>query len=453
MWDLLAGVPQALAYVVPFAVLLAVIVFVHELGHFAVGRWLGMRADTFSVGFGRELLGWNDRRGTRWRLALVPLGGYVRFATPETAGADSFYARPVGQRTLVVLAGPVANFALALLVYAGLNLTIGQRSDAPLLGNLQPGKPAAVAGLRRGDVVRSVDGQPVTVFSDIERLLLAYEKGTVRVEADRDGRPHVFLVTPVVNHVVGDAGARVRVVDIGVARLTPPVVGEVLAGMPAQRGGMQVGDRLVSIDGQPIESFEDMVRAIIPAAERPVAFVVERAGTRQELTITPERFQTRDDAGKPFSRGRIGIKPKLVEAQAMAPIPALGAALRQLGQDIGTTLWGLAQMLRGGQSAEQAAGPIVIAAATAEVAALGVEPLLRWLAMLSANLGLLNLLPIPVLDGGHLVMFGLEAARRRPLSQWAQSVSHRVGLAMLVTAMAAINLGDLVRLGRWLLAG
>ncbi len=137
----------------------------------------------------------------------------------------------------------------------------------------------------------------------------------------------------------------------------------------------------------------------------------------------------------------------------MAPIPALGAALRQLGQDIGTTLWGLAQMLRGGQSAEQAAGPIVIAAATAEVAALGVEPLLRWLAMLSANLGLLNLLPIPVLDGGHLVMFGIGAARRRPLSQWAQSVSHRVGLAMLVTAMAAINLGDLVRLGRWLLAG
>lgn len=453
MWDVLAGVPQALGYVVPFAVLLAAIVFVHELGHFVVGRWLGMKAATFSVGFGRELLGWDDRKGTHWRLAAVPLGGYVRFAPPETAGADSFYERPVGQRTLVVLAGPMANFLLAFLVYAGLNLAIGQRSDAPLLGNLPAGKPAAAAGLRRGDVVRSIDGQPVTTFADIERLLLGYEKGSVRVEAERDGRGYVFEVTPAVNHVVGDAGAQVRVVDIGVARFTPPVIGEVMAGKPADRGGMRAGDRLVSIDGEPIESFEDMVRTVIPAAERALVLVVERRGARHELTITPERFQTRDDAGKPFSRGRIGVKPKLVEAQTMGLVPALGGAARQLGNDIGSTLWGLVQMLRGGQSAEQVAGPIVIAAATAEVAALGIEPLLRWLAMLSANLGLLNLLPIPVLDGGHLVMFGLEAARRRPLSQGTQAISYRVGLAMLVTAMAVINLGDLVRLGRWLLAG
>lgn len=453
MGEMLAGVPQALGYVVPFVALLAVIVLVHELGHFSVGRWLGMPVTTFSLGFGRELVGWDDRHGTHWRLALVPLGGYVRFTSPETAGAASFHLRPVGHRTLVVLAGPLANFLLAFLVYVGLNLFVGQRTDEAVVGKLDDGTPAAVAGLRRGDLVRSIDGRPVETFSDIERLLLGYEKGGVRIVAERDGRSLAFEVEPAIRHVIRDAGSRVRVVDIGVKRFIPPVIGEVLGGLPAARAGMRAGDRLISVEGRAIESFEDMVQAVVPAAERTLRFVVERDGSRVDLIVTPERMQARDDAGQPFWRGRIGVKPRMPEARPIGPIAALEAAGRQLGQDLGTTLWGLAQMFSGRQSAEQAAGPIVIAAATAEVAALGIEPILRWLAMLSANLGLLNLLPVPVLDGGHLVMFGFEAARRRPLSGGAQAVSYRLGLAVLLTAMAVINLGDLVRLGRWLIAG
>lgn len=453
MTGVLIGAWQILAYVVPFMLLISAIVFIHELGHFLAGRWCGMDVDAFSVGFGREIFGRTDRRGTRWRLSWMPLGGYVRFTPPEAAKGASFYTAPVSHRALVVAAGPVANLILAFVVYAMLSLTLGERVDEPRAGIVRAGRPAAAAGIKVGDLIRSIDGHDVRKFADIDRLLLAYEGGTVRIEAERDTARVSFDVTPEVRIAVGDAGARTQVVDIGLDRWVPPLIGEVSAGSPAARGGLAEGDRILAIDGRNVVAFDDLVQAVIPAAGRPLSFTVLRGGRQLQLTVVPEHWQTRNEAGEPFSRGRLGVRPMPGERTRLSVPAATSAAARHLGEDIATTAWGLGQLFTGRHSVDQAAGPIVIAAATAEVAHLGIEPFLRWMAMLSVNLGLLNLLPIPVLDGGHLVTYAVEAARRRPLSPHVQAIGYRIGLATLLIAMAVINVGDLLRLGRWLMAG
>lgn len=453
MMGVLVGAWQILAFVVPFIVLISAIVFVHELGHFLAGRWCGMDVDAFSVGFGREVVGRTDRRGTRWRLSWMPIGGYVRFTPPDTAKGASFYTAPVAQRALVVAAGPVANLILAFLVYAALSLTLGERTDEPRAGIVRAGRPAAAAGIEVGDLIRSIGGHEVRKFADIDRLLLSYESGAVRIEAERGGSRVSLEVVPEVRNVIGDAGARTRVVDIGLDRWVPPVIGEVTPGSPAEQGGLAAGDRIVAIDGRTVASFDDLVQAVIPSAGRPLSFRVLRGGRERLLAITPEHWQTRNEAGEPFTRGRVGVRPLPGERHHLSVPAAATAAARHLGEDIATTAWGLGQLLTGRHSVDQAAGPIVIAAATAEVAHLGIEPFLRWMAMLSVNLGLLNLLPIPVLDGGHLVTYAVEAARRRPLTPQAQVIGYRIGLATLLIAMAVINVGDLLRLGRWLMAG
>lgn len=453
MTGVLVGAWQILGYVLPFLVLISAIVFVHELGHFLAGRWCGMGVDVFSVGFGREIAGRTDRRGTRWRLSWMPIGGYVKFTAPGEARGASFYTAPVGHRALVVAAGPIANLILAFLVYMGLAMSLGERLDEPRAGIVRAGRPAAVAGIKVGDRVLAVDGREVRRFADIERMLLGYESGAVRLDVSRDGMRLARDVVPEVRTVIGDAGSRMRVVDIGLERWVPAVIGEVATGSPAAHGGLAKGDRIVAIDGRQVIAFDDLVQVVIPSAGRQLVFTVERGGTKLDLAVTPERWETRNEAGEPYVRGRVGVKPLPGERRAMGVATAAMAAARQLAQDVTTTAWGLGQMLSGRQSVDQAAGPIVIAAATAEVVQLGLEPLLRWMAMLSVNLGLLNLLPIPVLDGGHLVLFAVEAVRRRPLSDRIQAAGYRLGLATLLIAMAVINLGDLMRLGRWLTTG
>lgn len=453
MTDMLDWAWLALGYVVPFLLLLSAIVFVHELGHFLAGRWCGMDVSVFSIGFGREVLGRTDRRGTRWSLRWLPVGGYVKFTPPAAARGASFFSAPVAHRALVVAAGPLANLLLALIVYGGLSMTLGERVDEPRAGIVKAGRAAAAAGIRPGDLVLAIDGRAVRTFADIDRLLLGHERGGVHVDLDRQGHRVGVDVVPEVRMVVADAGARVRVVDIGLERWVPALIGEVAPGSPAERAGLATGDRVVAIDGGAIASFDDVVQAVIPAAGRRLAIVVERGGERRTLAAVPERWQTRNDAGELYWRGRLGVKPVPGERRPLSVPGAITSAVGQLGQDMATTAWGLGQMLSGRQPVDQAAGPIVIAAATAQVVQLGIEPLLRWMAMLSVNLALLNLLPIPVLDGGHLALYAIEAVRRRPLDVRLQTLGYRVGLATLLVAMAVINLGDLLRLGRWLMAG
>ncbi len=361
-----------------FLLVLSIVVFIHELGHFLVARWCGVTVTTFSIGFGREIFGFTDRKGTRWRFAWIPLGGYVKFlddanvasqpsgdalaelSPAERAGA--FQTKPLWQRAAVVAAGPMANFLLAIAIYAAVNFAFGVRTIVPRVGEVMPNMPAAAAGIEPGDVIKSIDGTT-------------------------------------------------------------------------------------------IEGFEDVVRIVSVNGGRELSFSVDRGGKALDLKITPEVREQDDAFGGVFRRGLIGIKPSLstqgIEAKSVGPVESLRLGIKETYTNISQTILGIRDMITGRQSADQMGGPLLIAQVTGKVAELGIEPLLRWIAFISANIGFLNLLPIPVLDGGHLLFYAIEAVRRRPLSQRIQEVGFQVGIALVLMLMVYVTLNDLLRNWRW----
>jgi regulator of sigma E protease len=375
--NMATSLPGVLLTIAQFLVVLTIVVFVHEFGHFIVARWCGVKVGTFSIGFGREIFGFTDRKGTRWRFAWIPLGGYVKFIDDENAAsqpsaerlerlsaddrAGAFQTKALWQRAAVVAAGPMANFILAIAVYAGVNFAYGVRTITP-------------------------------------------------------------------------------------------TVGEVVAGMPAAAAGIQTGDLITSIDGWTVEGFEDIQRVVGMSADKPMTFGIDRNGQKLSLTVTPEVHSEPDTFGGTFKRGRIGIKPASVagykDAKAVGPIEALRLGVRETYTNIVHTVQGIADIVTQRQGADQMGGPILMAQVTAKVAEGGMEPLLRWIAFISANIGFLNLLPIPVLDGGHLVYYAIEGIMRRPLSRRMQEIGFQIGVALVLMLMVYVNLNDLMRLWR-----
>jgi len=358
--------------VIIFLLVLTLVVFIHELGHFLVARWCGVVVKAFSIGFGPEIFGFYDKHGTRWRFAWIPLGGYVKFMDDDNAASmpspealermtpeerrSSFHTKPVWQRASVVAAGPIANFLLAIAIYAGLNMAIG-------------------------------------------------------------------------------------------IRVMPAYVEKVVPDSPAAKAGFEPGDKIVAIDAAPVESFDDLQRIVAPNAGRELTFKVERNGETINLKVTPAMDEQRDPFGRNFKRGLIGIQrsssPEKWQTYTVGPIDAVARGVQETWSNISQTVAGLGDMISGRQSAEQMGGPILMAEVTAKVAGLGIEPLLRWIALISANIGFLNLLPIPVLDGGHLMFYGLEAIRRKPLSDRFQQVGFQIGLAFIIALMIFVNFNDL----------
>jgi regulator of sigma E protease len=378
--NLASSTSGLLLAVCAFIVVLSIVVFVHEFGHFIVARWCGVTVKTFSIGFGREIWGFNDKKGTRWRIAWIPLGGYVKFLddenvasqpSPETLAhlspaerAGAFQTKPLWQRAAVVAAGPAANFLLAIAIYTAINLFVGVRTIAP-------------------------------------------------------------------------------------------EVGEVIADMPAAQAGFQQGDVIKSIDGWSIESFEDVQRIVSINGDRTLKFSVERAGKPLVLEVTPLVKEQKDNFGGTFRRGLIGIKPStapsVLETRRVGPFEALRLGVRETYTNIAQTLQGLGDIIAQRQTADQMGGPILMAEVTAKVAELGIEPMLLWIAFISANIGFLNLLPIPVLDGGHLLFYSIEAIRRRPLSQRMQEIGFQIGIALVLMLMVYVNMNDLLRVWRRLM--
>lgn len=355
-----------LTYVVPFLIVLSVVVFVHELGHYLVARWNGVKIETFSIGFGSEVFGFTDKVGTRWKFAALPLGGYVKMlgdadATSTTTDAeaarspDSFPAKSVWQRMAIVFAGPAANFVFAITVLAVL-----------------------------------------FVFA---------------------GRP-----------------------------FTPPEVGVVNPDSPAAAAGMQVGDRIVSINGNPIESFEQLQQIVQTSPDQPLPFVLDRAGETIELSVTPARSELTDRFGTVRSVGLIGVGRSGVEFRQSNPATALFEAVYETGRMIVGTLGALGEMITGARGTEELGGPLRIAQMSGQVAQDGIVSAIWFTAVLSINLGLINLFPVPMLDGGHLVMYGIEAARGRPLNERSQEMAFRVGLALVLSLMVFATWNDLVQL-------
>jgi regulator of sigma E protease len=354
----------------PFLAVLTALVFVHELGHYLVARWNGVRVEVFSIGFGPELFGWNDKAGTRWKFSLIPLGGYVKMfgdanaaSMPAEGGehmsaeerAVAFPHKRLGQRAAIVAAGPIANFLFAIVVLAGLF---------------------------------SIVGQP----------------------------------------------------------FTPAVVGEVVPGSAAEAGGFASGDRIVTVDGRSIERFEELQRMVALRPGETLTFTVLRDGAQIQIQATPERVEQDNNFGDRQEVGRLGIQRSSAEFVQHDPLTAVWQATRETFSIIDTTFTALGQIIRGDRGTEELGGPIRIAQMSGQAAEFGIVTVIHFAAMLSINLGLINLFPVPMLDGGHLLFYAIEAVRGRPLGERAQEYGFRIGLALVLTLMVFVTWNDLLRI-------
>lgn len=362
-------------YVVPFLFVLTIVVFFHELGHFLVARLCGIKVLAFSIGFGPEILGFYDRYGTRWKIAAVPLGGYVKFFGDDNAASapdfdaaaamseeekrDSFVFKPVGSRSAVVAAGPIANFILAIVIFAGIFMIAGKQTTTARVDSVQPNSAAQAAGFKPGDLV-------------------------------------------------------------------------------------------LSIDGQKIESFSDMQRIVSISAGEPLQVTVERGGVPVTLKAVPELKELKDNFGNVHRLGVLGISrsmaPGDIKTEKMGPLQAVVAGVQETWFVVDRTLSYLGGVIAGREAADQLGGPIRIAQVSGQVATAGFTALIHLTAVLSVSIGLLNLFPIPLLDGGHLLFYGIEAIRGKPLSERAQEVGFRIGLAIVVMLMIFATFNDILHL-------
>ena len=373
--EMLGAGYATLGYLIPFLFVLTLVVFVHELGHFLVARWSGVRVLAFSIGFGPELFGFNDRHGTRWRVAAIPLGGYVRFygdedaaSTPDSDALErmspreregSFFYAPLKNRAAIVAAGPFANFLLAIAIFAAVFVTVGRPITDAIVDQVQPGSAAAEAGFAPGD-------------------------------------------------------------------------------------------RVVAIDGEAISSFNAMQRIVSSSPERALVITVERGAERRDLTATPRLQEMTDGFGNKHRIGLLGISrsttPGDVRYQTFGPLEAIAEGAKETWFVVASTGSYLGRMITGRESADQLGGPIRIAKTSGDVASLGFVALINLAAILSVSIGLLNLMPVPMLDGGHLLFYALEAVRGRPLGPKAQEYGMRVGLALVLMLMIFATWNDIVHL-------
>jgi regulator of sigma E protease len=358
--------------IIPFLFVLTVVVFVHEMGHYLVGRWCGIGVQAFSIGFGPEIFGFNDRHGTRWKLSAIPLGGYVKFlgdmsvtSAPDAEGTKklteaerkhAFHTQPVWKRAATVFAGPAANFLLTIAVFAVMFSVYGRFVSDPMVAEVRPDSPAAIAGF-------------------------------------------------------------------------------------------QPGDRFISVDGSPIETFSDVQRMVSGRAGDPLTFVMQRDGSEITLQATPEIMEQQDALGNTVKVGVIGVinnealgQPRQV---SYSPAEALVEAVGETGHIIARTGEFLQRFVVGREDKCQLGGPVKIADMAGKAAKLGFEWVVQLVALLSVGIGFLNLLPIPPLDGGHLVFYGVEVVMRRPLSERMMDIAYRAGMFLVLAFMGFVFWNDL----------
>jgi regulator of sigma E protease len=364
-----------IGYIVPFLFVLTIVVFFHELGHFLVARWAGVKVLTFSLGFGPELVGFNDRHGTRWKISAIPLGGYVKFfgdeseaSTPSSAALaamtaeerqGSFHHKKVGQRAAIVAAGPIANFILAIVIFTGLFTFFGKPNASARVDTVQAGSAAAAAGFQPGDIVTAIDGQAIGSFSDMQRI--------VGVEAGRN-----------------------------------------------------------------------------------LTFKIKRGEGTLSLSATPELKEVKDSFGNAHRLGILGItratSPGDVTTEKVNPGTALWLGVKETWFVVDRTLAYIGGVFTGREAADQVGGPLRIAQISGQVATIGLSALIHLAAVLSISIGLLNLFPVPLLDGGHLLFYAVEAVRGSPLSERAQEIGFRIGLGLVLMLMVFATYNDILHL-------
>ncbi|HWA36648.1 MAG TPA: RIP metalloprotease RseP [Burkholderiales bacterium] len=445
--------------VVSFIVALGVLIVVHEYGHYLVARLCGVKVLRFSVGFGRPLLA--RRRGadqTEWVVAAIPFGGYVKMLDEREGPVDpaeahrAFNRQSVWRRIAIVAAGPVFNFLFAIAVYAGLFM-YGLPEARPVLAAPPQGSLAAKAGLQGGDTVVAVDGAAMVTWQEVRwRILqagLQRERIRIDVQAERAGPRTVeldltgFPTDDVESDVLERMGLRLYRPPL------EPVIGKVVAGSAAQRAGLAEGDRIVRADGAPVPTWEALVSAVRARPGQPLRLVVERGETTLPVEVVPEAI-----AAGETRIGRIGAAPRIPESHADAmtvrvqhgPIESLGKAVAKTWDISVFSLKMLGRMLVGEVSWKHLSGPVTIADFAGQSAQLGWISYLTFLALISISLGVLNLLPVPLLDGGHLMYYAIEIIKGRPVSERIMELGQRVGLALLLVMMAFAFYNDFNRL-------
>jgi regulator of sigma E protease len=451
----------------PFIFALSVVVFFHELGHFLVARWCGVRVLVFSIGFGRELIGFDDRHGTRWKISAIPLGGYVKFFGDENAASvpdhevldrmneseqrDSFFHKSVAARAAIVAAGPIANFILAILVFGGLAFFFGKQVTAPRVDSVVPGSAAVAAGFKPGDVILSIDGKKIEGYSDVQRAIALNAGHALTFVIDRGGERVTLTATPEPRAERDRFGyvQRLGAIDIS-GPIMPARIGGVMAGSAAAAAGFQPEDRVRKIDGKPVNSFLELREVVAANPETPLKFEVDRGGRTLDIVATPSRHDEKDASGAVRRIGQLGISGGFDPADSRSiqygPLGALASGAYESWAVVDDTIGYLVKIFRGHASADQLGGPIRIAQVAGQVATAGFTPILRLVALLSVSIGLLNLFPIPLLDGGHLLFYAIEAARGKPLSERAQEYGFRFGLAVVLLLMLFATYNDLLQL-------
>ena len=442
-----------------FLLAIGILVTIHELGHYWAARWCGVKILRFSIGFGRAL--WLRRIGpdqTEWVIALVPLGGYVKMAderddTVEPAERDrAFNNKNVWQRMFIVVAGPVANFMLATLLYWTLFVS-GIPGDKPYLAEPASKSEAAQAGFVELELLTRVGDRNVRTWSDARLALLeeAVKRSSVEVEIE-DARGQRFSRMLDLGSVTKDDLDRDFLAKVGLApyRLkVAPIIAEVTGNSAAARAGLVAGDRITAVDGKNVDRWEALVEAVSARANKEMDLTIERAGRSQTVTVTPERV---NEGGKTF--GRIGIKPVIDRTLAdkmgivvrYGPLEATVLAVKKVWEMSSFALKMMGRMLTGDVSWKNLSGPITIADVAGQTAMLGWIPYVNFLALISISLGVLNLLPVPVLDGGQLMYYMAELLKGSPVSDRMMQIGQQVGLALLLSLTAFAFYNDISRL-------
>jgi regulator of sigma E protease len=445
--------------VVAFIVALGLLIVVHEYGHYLIARLCGVKVLRFSVGFGRALVTW--RRGpdqTEWVVAAIPFGGYVKMlderegpVEPREA-ARAFNRQSVWRRLAIVIAGPVANFLFAIAVYAGLFM-YGLPEARPVLGAPPPESVAAAAGLRVGDTVRAVEGEAITTWQELRWRVLqsALQRAPLRLEV-LDDKGHLRDAVLDLRSFPADDVESDALERVGLRLYRPPlepVLGQVVPGGAAERAGLASGDRVLLADGRPVRSWEELVGAVQARPDMPLSLKIERGGTTQTLEVVPASVS----AGQKRI-GRIGAAPQVPAAHAEKMLIRVQHGLAEsvwkgtlkTGDIALFSLKMLGKMLLGEVSWKHLSGPVTIADFAGQSAQMGWVSYLTFLALISISLGVLNLLPIPLLDGGHLMYYAIEIVKGTPVSERAMELGQRVGLALLLVMMAFAFYNDLNRL-------
>jgi regulator of sigma E protease len=423
-----------------FVFVIGVLITIHEAGHFAVARLLGAPVEVFSIGFGKRLWGF-VAGGTDYRISLVPLGGYVRIPGlgPDESdvvggGAEIPDLLPRWKRTLILLAGPLTNI-VAAVVFVAAAFTIGVEvraylDDPPVVGWVEPGSGAAAAGIRTGDLIRSAGGDPVEVWRELEVALLTSGGGEVMLTVERDG---VLSERAVV------LGSDDRY-GFGVSDIKPhldPIV-RPIAGDPAASAGVRAGDRIVAVDGNPVHQYYELPLLIGPFPGKSMTLDVIRGQERLSFTVT-----TRDDGG----RGKIGVVPVFdTVIEKLGPLAALRAGYAECRQMTIQTFRVIGRLLTFEVSIRQVSGPVGIAQISGEAARSGSEALIMLMGIISLQLGIFNLLPIPILDGGHLTVIAVESVLRRDLPFKVKERILEVGFYLLILLMVVVLFNDIVRI-------